>query len=425
MPITPDTYRNGSLRSNKKYYTGSFSEPIWPRPYDITDGNFTIANRGCVGITSSDWVNATNIEVKCGLVIGPANKTGGSDTPLVEPGSIWKRPVYMCASATKATFKTVRFTFNQTGTSGLERLAVSTVADKQYEELSDMPLWGIETPNMTLVHMDPFWGLVDPSVRNAVNLSTIRADHLYVPASSSSLLDDELAMDGGTSYMPGTRGPATIWEATYTGSSIINGLQDLSGKSNLALASRWKNMSMTAAGTAEIMNLIWTDVAANALIGTRGWLSEEDALPPNLQGSLRKREEGRSEKRSVQVPVHVYQRVVRYRWVCGIPVALCLMLAAIICLAARVAVASGKGSVGRMQHYLNRLSAGRLLAALKLGEHDYHSSRETWLAASGRKPVPLAGGGYESELAYEQLFVEAKHDGRPPLGQMFRRQGGQ
>ncbi|KAK3708113.1 hypothetical protein LTR37_011617 [Vermiconidia calcicola] len=419
VPLTPYTYLNGSLVSNETYLSGSSSETSWPNPYDISTDNYTAADQGCSAFAGGDWANLTNIQVKCGLVLGPANKTRGSDTPLVEPGSVWTRPVYMCSSATKAIIKTVRFSFNRTQGSGLEGLAVISIKDKQYEGKGEMPIWGIETPNMTLDSITPFWGLVDTQMVHSVNLSTVQADHLYIPASASSVFNNLLNMDGGTDYMPGTAAPAVIWESAYARQDS-SGLQDLSGRTSLALASMWKNMTMTATGTASIMDLIWTDLAANALIGTRGWLSSRNALPPNLQGSLRKRDETMARRSSLngQVPVYVYQRMVRYRWVYGIPAALCLLLAAIICVAAIVAVTSGKSSIPWIRYYLNRLSAGRLLAALKVGEHDYDSDTKVWLAADGRRrlSLPVSGpvlgtvSGYESVSTDEQHVVEPKYD---------------
>jgi hypothetical protein len=411
VPETPLTWLNGSRMSNETYMSGFGSESKWPNPYDITTDNYTVAYEGCSAFASGDWANMTNIQVKCGIVVGPGNKTGGSDTLLAEPGSQWTRPVYMCASTTKATIRTVRFVFNQTRGSGLDALYVASIADKQYHREAHMPLWGVETPNMTLSSIDPFWGIIDPQMKDSANLSTVRAGHLYVPASSSSIWQSTLYVDGGSGYMPGTSAPAAIWESAYGSQDTTTGLQDLSGRTSLALASRWKNMSTTATGTASIMNLMWTDLAANALIGTRGWLSSKDSLPPNLHGTLHKRGETRRSNADALVPVYVYQRVVRYRWVYGIPAALCLLLAAIVCAAAIVAVASGKGGISRLRYYLNRLSAGRLLAALKLADHNFDSNTALWLDVSGKRRVSLSGSGYESLPTEEQhVVVETKHD---------------
>ncbi|KAK5169528.1 uncharacterized protein LTR77_005504 [Saxophila tyrrhenica] len=402
VPFTPSTYSNGSLVSNETRMSGH-SESSWPNPYGISTNNYTLANIGCLGFASGDWVNKTNIQVKCGLVLGPANKTSGSDNMLVEPGSTWTRPVYMCSSTTKAIIRTVHFSFRQARGAGLEALAVNSIADKHYVTNSSLPLWGVETPHMSLIQMTPFWGLIDPEMQNSANLSTVRSDHLYLPASDNSIWHNALYTDGGSSYMPATAAPAMLWESAYAPQGLYDGLQDLSGYTSLAIASRWKNMSSTTTGTAGIMNLIWTDFAANALIGTRGWLSGKDTLPPNLnmQSPLQKHAEPHAPPRSGSgsVPVRIYQRTVHYRWIYAIPAFLCLFVAGLICLSAVVAFISGKGRVSRVRHYLNRLSAGRLLVALKLEERDWESSTKLWLAMRGGRSVSLA---YESVAAEER-----------------------
>lgn len=135
----------------------------------------------------------------------------------------------------------------------------------------------------------------------------------------------------------------------------------------------------------------------------------------NLQGNLRKREEPKVGGAKGQVPVYIYRRSVRYRWVYCVPAALCVLLTAIICVAALVAVLSGKGNLSRLRYYLNRLSAGRLLVALKLGDHDYDSSSKDWLEASGKRRLSLSGKEYENVPMEEQHVIEAKHDNNRSL----------
>jgi hypothetical protein len=67
--------------------------------------------------------------------------------------------------------------------------------------------------------------------------------------------------------------------------------------------------------------------------------------------------------------------------------------------------------LARVQYYLNRLSAGRLLVALRSGEHDYDSSREVWLASPGRRRLSLPASGYEGVPTMDQqVVVQAKRD---------------
>jgi hypothetical protein len=175
----------------------------------------------------------------------------------------------MCASTTKAIIKSVSFSFNQSRGAELDSLSVTAIEEKRYLSKDAMPLWGIETPNMTLGTMNPFWGLIDPDFPDIVNITMHQSPHLYIPAGASAVYGSMLEVDGGNSYMPGTAAPAMIWASAYASRDIVSsGLQDLSGWSRLSLAQVWKKMATTSTGTAQIMNLIWTDFAANALVGT-------------------------------------------------------------------------------------------------------------------------------------------------------------
>jgi hypothetical protein len=130
--------------------------------------------------------------------------------------------------------------------------------------------------------MNPLWGLIDPDWTYIVNITTFRSPHLYVPVGSSAIYDSMLNIDGGNSYVPGSTAPPVLWASAYAPRvNLSSGFQDLSGWNRLSLAHMWRRMAATSSGTAGIMNLIWTDFAENAYVGTRGWLDDRN-LPPNL-----------------------------------------------------------------------------------------------------------------------------------------------
>jgi hypothetical protein len=391
------TSPNGLIRIPYQSTNGDLTpfiyDSIHANPHGIRDNNYTMTNEVCTGFLKDDWVNSTNIQVKCGLILGPADKTSGPDTSLVEPGSEWTRPIYMCASTTKAMIKSVSFSFNQSRGTGLDSLSVTAIREKRYSSKDAMPLWGIETPNMTLGTMDPFWGLIDPDFPDIVNITMHQSPHLYIPAGSSAVYDSMLEVDGGNSYMPGTAAPAMIWASAYASRDIVStGLQDLSGWSRLSLAQVWKKMATTSTGTAGIMNLIWTDFAANALVGTRGWLDDR-TLPPNLQGDNVLQKRGNSgtttSATGSRVSVRPYIRRTHYHWLYAIPATLTLLLAVVICIATLVAVVTGKSTASRVRYHMNSLSTGRLLLALETGVCDFESKTAEWLEISGRKKTSL------------------------------------
>jgi hypothetical protein len=133
----PYEHSNGNLTP----FTYDF---IYANPHEIRDENYTITKKLCTGFLRDDWINSTNIQVNRGLILGSAHKTSGPDTPLVKPGSEWTRPVYMCASTTKAIIKSVSFSFNQSRGSRLDALSVTAMGDKPYVSTKEMPLWGLK-----------------------------------------------------------------------------------------------------------------------------------------------------------------------------------------------------------------------------------------------------------------------------------------
>ncbi|KAJ0423353.1 hypothetical protein BJY00DRAFT_310478 [Aspergillus carlsbadensis] len=90
-----------------------------------------------------------HIGVYCGLVLGAARPLDGPDEAadsednlIVLPGSKWVKPIYTCTTAAEARIKTVIFAFNTTD--DLSGLTVRKIANKEYADEQDKPLWGVE-----------------------------------------------------------------------------------------------------------------------------------------------------------------------------------------------------------------------------------------------------------------------------------------
>lgn len=129
-----------------------------------------------------------------------------------------------------------------------------------------------------------------------------------------------------------------------------------------------KPCSRNASTAALIPNLIWTDLMANAVIGTRSWFSSND-LPNNLQpkpngagSTLAKRATSNS---TPEVPVFLYHSKVTYNWLYAIPALITLAVFALV-----LAIVLFTAVIGRlikpkaMSMYLNYTSAGRLLSII-------------------------------------------------------------
>ncbi|KIY03831.1 uncharacterized protein Z520_00522 [Fonsecaea multimorphosa CBS 102226] len=137
----------------------------------------------------------------------------------------------------------------------------------------------------------------------------------------------------------------------------------------MAMYARWRDLSQSAAAMAKVPNLVWTDIAASMLVGTRSWNSGNQ-LPANLQ---KRDDDGTNSTGGDQaiVPVTVYQRQIRYHWRFAIPAFLALARFLVMVSAALVSVVSGKGLSARVRHNLFHLLSVRLLGEMQYsGECD-------------------------------------------------------
>ncbi|ETI21274.1 hypothetical protein G647_07619 [Cladophialophora carrionii CBS 160.54] len=382
----------------------------YSNPFGLSFMNYSDIATLCSGAGGRDLANLTNVHVECGMIYGAAQRRDGSKSLVLEPETWWTQKVYTCATAMKATIKEVRFRWNTTSLTGntLKSLTVVNVSDKAYPDKESMPLWGVETPGYELQDVSQLWGLIAPDLANSVNLSTIRAPHLYIPGyGGSGILSAAVATKDN---LPAHEGLASIMGGIFQTSS--NGdYADYSGGTNMAMYKRWRDYSTSAAAMGTIPNLIWTDLAANMLVGTRSWDSG-NGLPPNLQ----KRDAASAssgETGQPLVPVTIYERQIRYHWPFAIPALLALLLFVVVLLAALLSVLAGKGVPARVRHYLFHLSSGRLLGEIHYpGECDKLAPTNQWLARVGKRPSDLhtyvqhtSGVG-----AAPSPFLGAQHD---------------
>ena len=156
------------------------------------------------------------------------------------------------------------------------------------------------------------------------------------------------------------------------------------------------NYTSNVSTTAKILNLIWTDIAANALVGTKSWNSGSK-LPPNLQKRSAETTSSTSadaQNSPVMIPVTIYTYQIRYHWVFAIPAALLLLLALLILGGAGAFALVGHATSSRVREYLFHLSAGRLLAGqVYPGVVDGQAPAKIWVAEVGLKHVRLDSDG--------------------------------
>ena len=150
----------------------------------------------CSGAGNGDYANITNIAVRCGLLRGIPQRLDDGPGVLFDAGSRWSQPIYACATAIKATVKTVHFRFN--GTDDLKSLTIDKVEQKQYPSENSKPLWGVEdTGNKyRMSEIKLLWGLISEEYANLRNVSSIRQEHLYLPGYMDTLFSVGLASYG-------------------------------------------------------------------------------------------------------------------------------------------------------------------------------------------------------------------------------------
>ncbi|KIW89181.1 uncharacterized protein Z519_10033 [Cladophialophora bantiana CBS 173.52] len=370
--------------------------PLYSNPFGIDQSNFSSAGLLCQGAGGQDIANITNFAAACGLLYGAPRRRDGSESVVFEPGSNWTVPLYSCISTTKALIKTVSFRFN--GSDDLSGLKVTNISDKVYVNESSKPLWGVEKTDQVISDVHILWGLLSGPDQGNVSVTTLRKEFLYLPGYVGGGGGGPLSV--GYQNLPGVDFHADALAALYSISSAYYGtIMDYSGKTNLAMYRLWQDLSRTPATAAKILNLIWTDVAANSVVGTRSLQQ-----PRQQQGNLQKRD-GSSEQdddATLLVPVTVYERRIRYHMVYGIPALMTALGTFCVFIAVLVVLCLGRAGTTKMRRYLDRTSPGRLMTSPPstkppeaepsgTGRGSCRSTKE-WIKAQGWKQITLSQG---------------------------------
>lgn len=249
--------------------------------------------------------------------------------------------MYACTSSAKASIKTVRFRFNGT-TDDLSALEVLDVKDKVYASDAEKPLWGVENSDMMLADGSPLWGIVTEEASKKYNISTLRKEYLYLPGRDTSI---------NYKNTPGVDFADAALDMTYM--IGVGSTAGYSGRTNLAMYRKWQELSRNSVDSAKILNLVFTDIAANMVIGTRGFESRDDGMV--------KRDGSTPSSRTP--PVTTYTKRVQYKYAYGIPAFLVLVLSVAAFTTTLFFMIFSGASPATMRRYLQYTSAGRLLAS--------------------------------------------------------------
>ncbi|KAL1992981.1 hypothetical protein VTN49DRAFT_3738 [Thermomyces lanuginosus] len=374
--------------SNFSFPNTTSYKPLYENPFNITASNFTSASIACAGKWSGDNANLDNFVANCGMLYGAPIRTDNKSSSIVfEPGSNWSMPLYSCIMTAKATIKRVTFRFN--GTDDLSAIKVTEINHKVYPDEESMPLWGVERSDKNLSDVRLLWGLISSPDQGNISLHTLRQESLYLPGFDPTL---GFSTTGGYQNLPGSefyiRGIGSVFSMKYD-----SNLPDYTGKMNLAMYHRWQELSKAANTASKILDLIWTDVSSNAVVGTRGLHGAR------LQGYS---SSSMSEPSSNTPAVKFMQRRVRYHWEYAVPALIVLILTAVIAFVTLLFAIIGRANMTRLRQYLNKTSQGRILTTHLYGQkggtvaQEPHTLRprstRRWVENVGKNPVTVAEG---------------------------------
>lgn len=354
-------------------YTNSsfFDVPEYPNPFNVTRDEFRSITIVCSGSGNADKATVSNIFVGCGLLRGAPVRVDGGPQALLEHGSRWASQLHSCAANVRATIKTVTFSYNGTAEQSLAGLHVEEIQPKKYKSEEDYPLWGFEETGLNVSGIDPIWGLISPDYASRPNISTLRQPNFYLPGYQET---------GGftgfsiSSNLPGSQFPAQAMNQVFM---IGEGGWpfDLLGTASISIFNRWQTLSASPSEAAQIIKLIWTDLAASAVVGTKGTLGSLNVGPDEERTSIQVRPIGRR---------------VTYNFLYGIPAFVLLLFIASLAVFFFVSFFFGKVRLQKLRHRLAQVSAGRIYtSSLYPNTSNLVMPSKDWQVANGDKIVVL------------------------------------
>ncbi|KAL2810044.1 hypothetical protein BJX63DRAFT_444927 [Aspergillus granulosus] len=394
-------------------------------PNNVTAQHFATASTTCGGTSYASPANINSSLVACGLVMGAATRTDGGNNLIIDPRTPWKLPLYSCATAIKAVVKSVQLQYNGTG---FNALTVQSLKPKEYTAPAATPVWGVEDVyDNTIDSAPPMWGIVGPNMTNLqpiiekFNITTLASDRLYLPGYMDQFYPGLRGLGSvpttTSQNLPGVEFYNQALQMAYTVSVLgYEPEADYSGGDSHALYAKWQRLSKTAEGAASIINLIWTDVATNAVVGTRGWGLSAIAASQGIPSTLEKRaEDSGSVSSGANVPITVYGSHIRYRIPFAVPAFVTLGITALLLGLLTVLLIMRRTGIRRLKIFLESTSVGRVLSPFiqppEAIQGTESETEEKWIKRVGTQKVLITSDTIKmgSEvLEYRRLLNEPK-----------------
>lgn len=230
------------------------------------------------------------------------------------------------------------------------------------------------------------WGLVSPRYENHPNVSTVRQESLYLTGYFSEL-EVELSSVPGAQNLPASDFYHNAMASAYKVNTLEGSALDYTGQNNMAVWARWQHLSNSTATAPLIPNLIFTDYAAAAVVGTKGVLGPGNAAAHNL----------------VPLPVTPTISVIRYHWPFAIPAFLVIAGLIFFTAVAAIVMLCRRHNIDRLRMHLNQLAPGRIFTAFLSPETGAMAlNAEAWNRAMGKLVI---------DLSDEHPFSAEKSDG--------------
>ncbi|KAK5654917.1 hypothetical protein OQA88_6673 [Cercophora sp. LCS_1] len=357
----------------------------FPNPFNISRKDFDAIHILCSGTGPADNANITNIYTGCALLRGAPQRVDGGPPLLFENRSKWSTPLHACASALRATIKTVVFSINGTT---LDDLVVQSITPKTYASPEDAPLWGMEDFPFPLGNHFPVWGLIAPEYASRDNVASIRKPDFYLPGYSADGLFTPMIRSGvaesqnlaGASFAQTTMNAVLKVVAKGEGEWPF----DMRGAASMAIFRRWQELSKDAARAGEIVDLLWTDLAASAVVGTRSTNGPFSASP-----------QSQSQPQGANIMVQPVGKRITYDIRFGIPAFFLIVWLGVILLMALLSTCccGGRGGFKSLRRRIEQLSVGRVFTTyLYPDQSTLTMPARQWRAANGEKMVSLGVG---------------------------------
>lgn len=308
------------------------------------------------------------------------------------------------------------------GTNSLANLQVTSMKPRSYSSDASLPLWAIENTGLNVTDVAPFWGIVDDKYESSPHLWTSRNDHLYLPCGinfhSIDLSSIAATASAHAPHAALRQVYKDIYTAPVTGFESVRyempdyWLPDYSGVTNYPLFLKWQNLSQSSDTAPTIVNLIWTDIMANYVLGTKSTLNTGNMFADDSDNSIERGAKG------PMIRVLRSRRKIQYDLRYGIPGIVFLAFHAIAIMFTFTFWVTGRINIQYLRTLLNQTATGRCVTVERYGDAARAPTVGTrkWIQAYGDEDLGFRMGSPVEDRDCESGSGRATESPLPPSG---------